>query len=221
MATLYKDWAPTGFDCKGLALEERQDWLVLPVLRTRDTACALTLANFNSALEILGGESDTVEVHCFNHWGPGWFEIILAAPEHAAKVEEIERRLENYPVLDEEEMSRLECEAEDEAWLNYGAKDFLRAIEKDGFPLLAEAMEDMTDEKVRELFLEWGGMCEHTDEGACFSYRSIYPEISDANLVELYRRGYGVDEPWQEALGEIIAAEYVDRHSGVLFSMPA
>lgn len=116
----YADWKPTQFDTAGLGLEDRQDWFVAPVSRTRDTCDALTLSNFEAVLSLLGGESETVEVHRFSHWGPGWFEIILAAPCHEAALHDIQARLEDYPVLNEDRMAELECEQEDEDWQAWG-----------------------------------------------------------------------------------------------------
>tara|TARA_Y100000310_G_scaffold2787_1_gene3628 strand:- start:7394 stop:7885 length:492 start_codon:yes stop_codon:yes gene_type:complete len=117
----YSDFAPTPFDSKGLGaygnMSERQDWLLVPVSQNRDSG-PFDESNFAAALEMLGGEGETVEVHRFGHWGPGWFEIILVAPgSYAADVaEEIQRSLEDYPLLDEEDHSNREYEAACEAW---------------------------------------------------------------------------------------------------------
>jgi hypothetical protein len=84
----YSQYRPTGFDSRGLGLPDRQDWLVLPVIQTRDSG-PLEQSNFASALKAVGGESETVEVHRFGHWGPGWFEIIIVAPgSEAARIGE-------------------------------------------------------------------------------------------------------------------------------------
>lgn len=165
----YKDFSPTGLDSMGLGLPNRQDWLVAPVVRTRDSG-PLEESNFEVALEILKGESQTwgvqkdpkpprffsrflalvksscaktwqllsrklgepktekgfranldapsqtVEVHRFGHWGPGWFEIILVHPSREKEVEDIERSLEDYPVLDDEDFSAKEYEAACDYW---------------------------------------------------------------------------------------------------------
>jgi hypothetical protein len=103
----YKDWSPTGFDSKGAFLPEQQEWFVAPVTRTRDSG-PFDESNFEAALKILGGESDTCEVHNFRHWGPGWFEIILVHPNREQKVKKIEESLEGYPLLDEDDF----CERE-------------------------------------------------------------------------------------------------------------
>lgn len=111
----YKDYAPTSFDTKGLCkysnMQNRQNWLVLPVILTRD-ATALQSSNTEIALKLLGGESDTVEVHRFNHWACGWFEIIIVQPDTDSHeiARQIESDLENYPILDDENYSEWELE---------------------------------------------------------------------------------------------------------------
>lgn len=106
----YSDYSPTSFDSKGLVLDDQQDWLVLGLIKTRDSDC-LDNSNFDCALNELGGESDVVEVHRFGHWGSGWFEIILIDPQAEYKIkiaEDIERSLANDPILDGELYSELE-----------------------------------------------------------------------------------------------------------------
>jgi len=112
---LYKDYAPTSFDQKGISLPDRQDWSVAPVGQNRDSS-ALDRSNFAIVLKDLGGESDTVEVHRFGHWGPGWFEIILTHHNKKEKVDDWERALMNYPVADEEHYSNLEADDADCVW---------------------------------------------------------------------------------------------------------
>src|SRR5262245_4928699 len=75
----YADYRPTGFDRRGLNLPDQQQWLLAPCSRNRDSSL-LEQSNFDVCLKALGGESETVEVHRFGHWGCGWFELILVAP---------------------------------------------------------------------------------------------------------------------------------------------
>lgn len=111
----YKEFRPTQFDSKGLCGESRgiSEFLVVPVKQTRDSG-PFEQSNFAVALKLLGGESDTVQVHRFRHWGPGWFEIVLVNPTDAKRVkvaEEIEYSLADYPILDEDDLSNREWEA--------------------------------------------------------------------------------------------------------------
>ena len=125
---LYSEFAPTSFDSKGAFLPDRQNWLVAPVGRSRDSDI-LEDSNFRACLALLGGESDCVEVHRFGHWGPGWFEIIIIDPlpivsdrsdgqsdAIVRELESIQDRLDDYPVLDDDDLSQREYDAVCEEW---------------------------------------------------------------------------------------------------------
>lgn len=117
---VYRTFAPTAFDAAGLAADRHGigDFLIAPVSQTRDSNC-LDRSNFRACLRELGGESDTVQVHRFGHWGPGWYELILIDPSDSkavATAEEIADSLEDYPILDEEDHSALETEQAAEYW---------------------------------------------------------------------------------------------------------
>jgi len=110
----YSEFQPTGFDTRGLNADQHGigEFFVLPCMRTRDSD-VLEESNFQSALDTLGGESETVQVHRFGHWGPGWYELILIDPNDAkavAAAEDIEAALADYPILDEDDHSRREYE---------------------------------------------------------------------------------------------------------------
>lgn len=148
----FKEYQPTCFDCKGLGSDGQENWLVLPVIQTRDSDC-LEQSNFAEALKRLGGESDHVEVHRFGHWGPGWFEIIVISPAYLPILtiaEDIESSLENYPVLNDNDLSEREIEAQTEYWNSWLRRhEFLPKIEtKFGieYPLF-----DPTDEELDSL----------------------------------------------------------------------
>ncbi len=106
----YSEFQPTALDPIGWHLDDRQHWLLAPVCRTRDSSL-LSYSNFEIALAMLGGESETVEVHRFDHWGLGWFEIILIDPGDVDRVTRalaIECALEDDLILDEEDYATRE-----------------------------------------------------------------------------------------------------------------
>ena len=155
MALRYSEWSPTQFDTHGLGLEDRQMWLVCPVMKTRDSG-PLEESNFDAALAILGGESETVEVHSFNHWACGHFEIILCHPDLEEKVDEIQSALEDYPVLDEEDYSRREWEEFERSWDDWGWRDFVKALSRE-FELNQPAtdfLENIDRECLRDFYME-------------------------------------------------------------------
>ena len=112
----YSEYSPTGFDAKGLALPDKQDWLVV-IGRNRDSDC-LANSNFDCALKSLGGESDDCKIHSFNHWACGWLEIVIVRPDTACAriAEEIENSLSDYPVLDDEDYSQREWTMASDYW---------------------------------------------------------------------------------------------------------
>ena len=128
----YAEFRPTGFDPRGLALDDQQNWLVVPVSQTRDSG-PLDRSNFAAALAGLGDEGPTVEVHRFGHWACGWFEIIIIDPldTTALKIaEDIERALMDYPVLDDEDYSNTQHAEYLESWDNYAARDFAKELQR-------------------------------------------------------------------------------------------
>ena len=129
MIQRYSEFRPTSFDVPGLSLEDRQDWIVVPVSQTRDSG-PFDQSNFAVALDILGGESETVEVHRFGHWGPGWFEIIIVDPARMADVEGIADSLEAYPVLSDDDFSEREFNEYVETWNQWGEREFRRGLEQ-------------------------------------------------------------------------------------------
>lgn len=112
------DYRPTAVDSPIGSFFEYDDprrrWVVVAT-QTPDSD-AVSRSNFLAACRILGGESDTVEVHRYGHWGPGWVEVLIADTRHAATVQGIHDRLEDYPVLDEELLSHMEWEQAQDTW---------------------------------------------------------------------------------------------------------
>ncbi len=86
--------------------------------RSRDSDC-LEESNFQSMLAELGGESDTVMVIRESHWAVGWVEW-LAIHESDEKslraADAMQGRLEDYPILDEDDLSSREWEECERVW---------------------------------------------------------------------------------------------------------
>lgn len=135
----YGTFRPTSHDPAGLGLPDRQHWFVAPVYHDRDSE-PLAESNWHTLLTRLGGESDTVEVHRFGHWGPGWFEVILIDPTDMERVKvatEAGDSLESYPVLDEEDLSEREEEVKRETWANASIRDRMHYLRDLGLSCLA------------------------------------------------------------------------------------
>ena len=141
----YSEFRPTPFDVRGYALFDRADWFVAPVCRNRDSG-PLDESNFAVALKLMGGKSETVEVRRFGHWGPGWFEIILVAPESMAHYQcvVIESSLADYPILDEMDFSKREQDEAEEVWRNcYRPKERIEYIRQHRSQFEFRSLSDM------------------------------------------------------------------------------
>jgi len=187
-------------DLAGLGLDDRQDWIVAPVMRTRDSV-ALETSNFRVVLEDLGGESDTVEVHRFSHWGPGWIEIILVHPDLEGKVEEWESALADYPVASDDDLSEEEHQEESESWAWVYQSDFLAAVrnlwegenELDDGSIVILDCDDIGDEiesdKMQEAVERRGSSIgvywEHTGEGASLEVERIAETLTLQDVIVL------------------------------------
>lgn len=101
--------------------------------QNRDSDC-LTRSNFQSGLEAIGGESETVIVVRESHWAVGWVEWIAIHQDDSEALEiadTIATALENYTVVDEEHYSQLKTEEADETWANcYNEKERIEYIRK-------------------------------------------------------------------------------------------
>ena len=76
-------------------------------------------SNFIRGLELIGGESETVQVVRERHWAVGWIEwIAIHQDDDAAleKADEIAKRLDSYPVVDDDHLSALEWEEAQDYW---------------------------------------------------------------------------------------------------------
>jgi len=135
----YSEFRPTPCDQAGLGLDDRQSWLVAPVSQTRDSG-PLDQSNFSAALAMLGGEGDTVEVHRFGHWGPGWFEIVIVDPSDADRVEilgQIAAALADYPILDEMDYSEREEDEATESWGFLSLSERIKLCSDNGISIFA------------------------------------------------------------------------------------
>ena len=165
----YSEFRPTAADCH-YYLEDREDWVVAPVSRNRDSG-ALENSNFEVALDrLLGADSggEAVEKHRFGHWGHGWFEIVLVHPSLAGQVEKIEEALENYGILDEEDLGRRQIEEEDEGWRLWGHRDVVAAL-AEAFEV-SESTRAWLDGGCRawELYRRFARGTAHDDSGPVF-----------------------------------------------------
>ena len=137
----YREFRPSPHDVKGLNLPDRQDWFVAPVGTNRD-ADSLTRSNWavvTADLQAQDRECDPdgapdVEIHGFNHWACGWFEVALVRPDSPAfyTAERWEKRLDEYPVASEDHWSDLQTREAFEYWAGMGRSERARVLKRFG-----------------------------------------------------------------------------------------
>jgi len=213
----YKDYQPTGFDPKGLFLDDQQDWYVL-YGRNRDSGI-LTESNWQTIVNEMtdiSEEEENWDIHRFNHWACGWFEIIIVEKWAKSKrsgacyitqnfelAEEIEDQLDNYPVLDEMDLSEREYEDMLESWDLWACSDFKSAIldkfedeilefesktenylyERHGFQDLESEMDLFDKDDYFELFRDLDGYWETHSDGPYFDLEYT---VEKMNLDDLF-----------------------------------
>jgi hypothetical protein len=103
--------------------------------RHRDSD-VLDESNFHSLLRRLGGESDTVVVVHESHWAVGWVEWIGIHKSDASGIRiasECLRKIEDYPILDEDDYSEREDRECELTWTNcYRPKERARYLRDRG-----------------------------------------------------------------------------------------
>jgi hypothetical protein len=113
---LHDDCNAAGQPCSYFG--ERGDWLCV-MARCRDSGC-LKVSNFETARKRLEAiDPGAVAVESETHWAVGWVETLLVnpdSPQAVAEAERIRESLEDYPVLDEDDLSDREYEAAATVW---------------------------------------------------------------------------------------------------------
>lgn len=101
---------------------------------------ALTRSNFIRGLELIGGESDTVQIVRERHWACGWIEWIAIheSDVHAlSKADDILTALEDYPVVDEDHFAQIEWDEAAEYWARLSVRDRADYCERAGLSIFA------------------------------------------------------------------------------------
>lgn len=111
---------------------EHGDWLVA-MGRHRDSDI-LTNCNwdvFKKMLDTCGEDAYIVENE--SHWAVGWVEHILINPANEAAMkmaDDVEKQLNDYPVLDDEAFSQAEQEELHSDWANWGKRECINALQE-------------------------------------------------------------------------------------------
>jgi hypothetical protein len=169
----YSGFKPTGFD-NHIQIEDREDWLVMPISINRDTESCITLSNWQVCQDMMDKANIEYEIHNFGHWACGWFEILIVHPDSQDFVEEIGCLLSEYPILNDEHHSQLETERDDQAWESYGYPDFIskydNASSNEIEEYLVTILQNMDKDELRFLFDNMEGSVKHSNYGVSYYY---------------------------------------------------
>jgi len=127
----------------GIDDSEYQDWFGV-VGRSRDSGI-LEESNFAKALEMLGGDGDNVRVERYGHWACGWIEEVYVRPgtPECLIAEEIERKLDNYPILDEDDFGRRETDEAARYWAILSIADRIELCKRFGVCIFAARRDEV------------------------------------------------------------------------------
>ena len=132
---------------------EWPEWFVF-LGQTRDSS-SLDRSNFTCALELLGGESETVRVIRESHWACGWVEWIgIHETDGAAlqKADQIAKRLDGYPVVNEDHWSELEYTEAAEFWRGLGVRGRLEMLDQTEISIFAARRAELPEDPTGRLF---------------------------------------------------------------------
>lgn len=125
--------SPTGFDGPRNYIGQTEFPGMLCAYGKNRDSDHLQESNFDAFLSALGGEGENVAIVRIGHWACGWCEYIgvrEGTPE-AEIAEQLREKLEDYPILNEEDFSNREWADYAEGWADYGAEDFARGLKSE------------------------------------------------------------------------------------------
>jgi hypothetical protein len=165
-----------------------------PISMGRDTADALTLSNWaviSEELESLAEHEESGEAE-FGHWAVGWYRLWLIHESDTAALQCADQwaaTLADYPVADEQRLSELEIEQEEEHWERWGSDEWQRSLIKQLEPFAPDdadaywaddVVESLPPDTLQQWFWDLGSV-EHESDGPSFTF----PELTIEQLAEL------------------------------------
>lgn len=171
--------------------------------QSRDSYC-LERANFASMLEKLGGESETVIINHSGHWGVGWVESILIHESDIEKIklaDKIMKSFNEYPVIDETNLSELENDGLQSTIDNYQDefRELVCSLLDTQFDDLTKIEQDEVDIFINEIMYE--DRSYHGVEKAFVTEQSIQRAIecsqywnSDSNLIQFLQIAFNIEK---------------------------
>lgn len=151
----YSEWVSKQQNFADFSKGQWADWLLAPCSLQRDSD-ELRESNWEVQLDRLnqvGTQEEDFVILRASHWLVGWIDRLLVRPDSdcVAVCEEIEAKLEDYPILDHEDFSQREEESYLSAWANGAGDELLRLLVKKG-KLTEEQADALSDTDLREWF---------------------------------------------------------------------
>ena len=120
-------------------------------------------------------------VWCTAYGGHGTYAVFVVYAALPEEIREVLDALDDYPSVDDDALSELECELGSEAWESWGRTDLRRALEKE----LSADLDEMTPDHLFELFRVAGERMGHDwefEQGAqaYFDFARAAREVSSA-----------------------------------------
>lgn len=141
-------------------------------------------ANYESFVEAFAEHQEVEWLPVHGGHGTTGFIIRVDADERVPEIGEFFGALENYPVIDDERLSRLEMEAIDEAWDSYGRSDFtrhMRKLEPRLDELLSEAQDSIIDRMMLAVAQAANESPTAEDAAGSVSFRPYEHVLDDVN----------------------------------------
>jgi hypothetical protein len=140
---------------------DRGDWLIAySVHRDSDVLERSNFAAMKRRLvdaDSLLGPSEMVAVETSSHWAVGWIDYLVVHPlSHAARVaEQLNAKIADYPVLDEELYSQMEHDEAWLAWQNASVKDRIHYLRRycEGVSIFAARRDDLPEDESGSLVM--------------------------------------------------------------------
>jgi hypothetical protein len=126
--------------------ETWSDYYSSRVGRSRDSDC-LKRSNFDCMLSALGGETETVMIVRESHWAVGWVEWIAIHQDDVEALriaDDIQKRLKDYPVINDSHLSELESQEADDVWQKcYNVAERIKYIRNNREQFEFQSLQDM------------------------------------------------------------------------------
>lgn len=169
-------------------------WLVV-LGQSRDSD-VLERSNFDSTCKMLDDISpECYEVERETHWTVGWVETLLVDPDNTDAVEmaeSIRDRLEDYPIVDEEHYSAMECHEFEESWDCWARSNYQQALAdsygEKGHVVIEAAIHELDSNAIDELasvardHVNW--LYQPDGSGVTVNVEGLVEETSEAELIQ-------------------------------------